>query len=133
MLRLLLPTALLALAGCATEYRYTPPATEDGRLCVVQCQGAQERCRSREDRRTQDQYEQCRVDTEQDQARCERDGSIEYTACLRYAKTDAERAACKPADCSKASCYNNPSYDLCDADFRVCYQNCGGQVEVLKN
>lgn len=106
----------LLLAGCETQYTYTPPTTPHGQQCVAKCANQQRVCKSREDERVA--YEK---------PQCEHDADVEYTACLKYAKTDKDRNAC-----SRNSCYISPNYYTCDADFRQCFQICGGTVGILK-
>jgi hypothetical protein len=122
----------LALCGCATEYTYTPPTTAEGRACAGHCQDTQMSCRVAQDRRRDGEMEQCKSESAQKQSQCEHDSQIEYDACLRYAKTDADRKGCHKQSCDQPGCFASSSYDLCDSDYRACYQNCGGTVGVLK-
>jgi len=131
-MRSMIVATVLALCGCATEYTYSPPTTAEGRACVARCQDTQMRCRVTQDRRRDSAFEQCKVDSAQKQSQCEHDSQIEYDACLRYAKTDADRNACHRQSCDQPGCYASTNYDLCDTDYRACYQNCGGTVGVLK-
>lgn len=107
--------ALLAF-GCAKEYVYSPPTTAEEKACVASCQNNQQSCRSNEQQR----YTNAKT-------QCEREADIEYTSCLKYAKTDVDRAGC-----DKKGCYNSANYAFCDSEFRDCYQNCGGTVGVMK-
>lgn len=105
-----------AVAGCETQYTYTPPSSPQGQQCVVKCSGQQNACKAHEDERVA--YEK---------PQCEHDADIEYTACLKYAKTDKDREGCY-----RQSCYISPNYYVCESDFRQCFQVCGGSVGVLK-
>ncbi len=131
-MRSMIFAAALALCGCATEYTYTPPPTAEGRACVAQCQDNQISCRGVQDRRQSDEMQQCKDESAHKQSQCEHDSQIEYDACLRYAKTDADRKACHRASCDQPGCFTSSNYGLCDGDYRACYQNCGGTVGVLK-
>jgi hypothetical protein len=122
--------AALLLAGCAKEYTFTPPATAEGRACVAGCQAAQSSCRVDQDRRAERVRKQCVVDAEQREQRCKIEAPIEYAACLKFGKTEEERAACRLRDCTEAACNPAPSYALCESDYRACYENCGGKVRI---
>lgn len=144
----ILTAAASLLWGCTTEYRYTPPTTAAGRACVLHCQAVQAGCRNSRDQRATAAYNQCRQDAAVnqdqcqrqalfDQQQCQHDSDVDYTACLKYARTDADRAGCRQKSCplrscNASSCYNSADYDICDSDFRLCYQTCGGQVEEVQ-
>lgn len=144
----ILLAAMLVLSGCATQYEYLPPTTAEGRACAIQCQATQASCRARQDQRATAAFNQCKQDAviEQNQClresvielqQCQHDADIEYGACLKYAHNETERNACKRKSCNSRSCdarscYNSANYDLCDSDFRLCYQTCGGQVREVQ-
>ena len=131
-MRSMIVAMTLALCGCVTEYTYSPPTTAEGRACVAHCQDNQMGCRISQDRQRDAAFEQCKTESAQKQSQCEHDSQIEYDACLRYAKTDTDRKACRRQSCDQPGCYSGSNYDLCDSDYRACYQNCGGTVGVLK-
>lgn len=110
-------------SGCGpvyeTRYQYVPPATADGKVCANQCT--------------------------QIESLCARNCRLEERACVSDARRDAERdydhyvrerqAAHQPID----KTVNDFRYDYhcaasraceqrCEADYRGCYQTCGGQV-----
>ena len=105
--------AAVLCAGCVTEYKYTPPAGKSGQLCIERCVQTQMDCRQAEQDRS------ARANR-----KCEHDAEVEYNACLKYAEDKKK--------CVQQICYDTPSVGQCDIDYRACYQNCGGQVEILK-
>lgn len=107
---------LWLLAGCVTQYTYTPPATPQGQQCVSRCSHLQQDCKAQEDER---------VSVEKPQ--CEHDADVEYMACLKYAKTEKDKESCY-----RSSCYISPNYYACESDFRQCFQVCGGTVGIMK-
>jgi hypothetical protein len=122
--------AALLLGACAKEYTFTPPATAEGRACVERCQGAQVSCRRDQDQRADRGRQQCQAEADQREDRCKIEAPIEYASCLKYAKSDTERADCRMRDCTQATCMPSPNYGLCDGDYRACYENCGGKVRI---
>jgi hypothetical protein len=130
MKRVAIVIAALLLGACAKEYVYTPPSTPEGRACVERCQTQQQACRREADRRAAASAEYCRTQAERQELKCEAEATVEYLACLKYAKTDADRQSCSKASCEPDSCDVAPNYSLCDGDFRVCFQSCGGTIGV---
>ena len=133
--------AFCFLAACAQEFTYTPPTTAEGRSCVAQCQATQSACRDGAVT-TQDQCEadsaekrnQCEVAATEELNTCQRESKTDYYACLKYS---SNRATCYERPCFKEACFqqgcsNSADLNLCDGDFRICYQNCGGTVGILK-
>lgn len=115
----LIGTLILGLVGCGpmyrTEYRYTPPASMEGRQCVVQCANIREVCRSGADTRAA-----------QNQSSCQQNVFMQYTSCMTTARSDEERAKCSN---STTHCQFTPDTSRCDSDYNICFQTCGGQVE----
>jgi hypothetical protein len=122
--------AALLLAACAKEYTFTPPASAEGRACVERCQGSQSSCRRDQDLKADRARTQCEADAARRQEQCQLEAPMEYAACLKFAKTDEDRAACTLRDCDQPACYSSPSYSLCERDYRACYENCGGKVGI---
>ena len=110
---------LLALAAAAcgpiyeTEYSYHPPADPQSRACIAQCNSGKEHCRVSADDKA-----------ENERLRCNVEASDEYERCLLRAGNDDARK-----QCSKRSCYESTDTSICEADFRSCFQSCGGIVE----
>jgi hypothetical protein len=127
-----LAAALLLSACTTTEYVYTPPATPEGKACVERCQASQASCRRDQDARAERIRLQCQAEADRREAACRIQAPIEYAACLKFAKNDEERAACQLQDCAQAACQAVSSYALCDNDFRFCYQNCGGTIDLIE-
>ncbi|MFN4262620.1 MAG: hypothetical protein ACK4IT_03100 [Thioalkalivibrionaceae bacterium] len=115
----MLTVVALMLAGCgpiySTEYRYTPPAGEQARFCVAQCMNTRELCRISAEQRAALRAAECRSEADRT-----------YAQCLASAGTDEARSRCRPRT---ASCSSSVQSERCDADYRVCYQTCGGKVE----
>ena len=141
----LLLVAAFIVTACATEYQYTPPASEDGKRCVQQCQLTQGSCRNSQFQNASVAQQQCEsaavekvahcrtiADIEYD--RCQQESQIEYQACLKYSNNRSAclRKSCQKKHCSKPSCYLSANYEFCDSEFRVCYQNCGGKVRIME-
>lgn len=111
---LLLAFALLASACQTIRYELRPPASDVGRLCVTQCGGNKESCRSNEIRRAR---------LERDS--CERRSDSTLHACLAMANSPEMRRNChnKKPSCST---YENTTY--CEEEYRQCFAGCGGTV-----
>ena len=126
-------TGLVSLtSACATEYTYTPPDTVEGRSCTTQCQTTQRSCRNTQHQRASDAQELCKYNAAQEQSQCEHHSQTEYNACLKFARTNIDRASCIQKTCLKDYCNNPVDYSFCDREFRGCYQNCGGRIGILK-
>ncbi len=123
--------AALLLAGCAKEYAYIPPTDAEGRACVARCQTAQTDCRRAQDRRAADAQDLCEAEAARREDKCEIEATVEYAACLKFAKTDADRAACDKKDCTPPSCQKSGDYGFCASDYRTCFQSCGGTIDIL--
>ena len=124
--------ALLLSACTTTQTVFTPPETPEGRACVVRCQATQTSCRRDQDIRADRARAQCQAESDRREEECEVKAPIEYAACLKFAKTDEERAACKLKECTEQACYPSPNYTLCEGDFRVCFQTCGGKITIIE-
>ena len=115
----LLVAMLLALVAVAcgpiysTEYNYRPPADDQGRACIAQCNAGKTTCRSNAD-----------LKAENERLRCEQDASSEYRRCQNRAVNDAARA-----ECVERSCNFEADTGICEGDYRICFQSCGGVVE----
>lgn len=125
---------VMVLASCATapEYTYSPPETAEGRACVARCQETQNACRNSQANLYSQAKSQCESQSAYKYNQCEREAQVEQNACLRFARTDLDRASCIRKICIKDGCYMRIDYSFCDNEFRVCYQNCGGKVGVMK-
>jgi len=124
--------AVLLSACTTTEYVFTPPDTREGKACVERCQASQSSCRRDQDARAERAKQQCEVESDRREQKCAIQAPIEYAACLKFAKTDEERKACVLDDCDQQDCSASSNYGLCDGDFRVCYQNCGGKIDLIE-
>ncbi|MCW5212969.1 hypothetical protein VU04_08660 [Desulfobulbus sp. TB] len=102
-------SALISACGSLypTEYRLEPPTTQQGQMCVMQC--------------------------EQNRTACKNDVKLAQKDCEHH----NELARMKLESCIKAggmSCYDSRktcpplSFEQCNKEHRYCYQACGGKV-----
>jgi hypothetical protein len=128
----LLCAATLALAACGgpryqTFVSYAPPATAEGRQCILQCQNLRMACRQEKNEHVQE----CRRNAET-QAHLE---SVKRIAEYAITATN-DPATGRPPPLPRDA---KPRYGVCEnqghriegqctADFDLCYQNCGGLV-----
>lgn len=107
------------LAACkTTHYDYTPPATDQGRLCTAQCSNTREICRGNENRRAQ-----------MERSNCERSANAGYYACLSHAGNRDQEKDCERR---RPGCWASEDYERCERDYRQCFSNCGGEVRSYK-
>jgi hypothetical protein len=105
--------ALASLSGCAgstytTEYIYHPPAHYEGQKCIQKCEHDRKQC-------MQNQHIQ--------QQNCEhynRMVRLEYDRCVASGATNCYQASAQPCPA--------PAAERCNAEFRHCYQSCGGRI-----
>ena len=128
----LVVVALLLGACTTTQYVFTPPESAEGKACVERCQVKQTACRRDQDARAERAKAQCEAEAARREDACQIQAPIEYAACLKFAKTDEERKACVLEDCTQQACYPNSDYGLCTSDFNVCFQTCGGKIEIIE-
>ncbi len=102
------------LTGCGpiydTRYHYTPPKNPQGMSCIFQCDNMKMQC---------EQFEMMRVENCMNQAR------LEQYRCqdnIRRQNREPKKSECPLI----ISCSQN--MERCDEKYRICYQNCGGQV-----
>lgn len=110
---------LSLLTGCETiHYRLTPPPTEAGQLCAVQCAGVRELCIAAE---TQGAY----FEREQ----CERRIEYDYYRCVERARDDKERLKrCERIGLGNLCWTSMANTFHCEEGYRGCYASCGGIV-----
>ena len=111
----------LALGGCSmfdtgpqVAYRYFPPNTDSGLLCVATCNNSKMLCRQNEEQK----YRQCKMT--EDIRRL-----AEENCRLRNTK-DKSNSYCHSS--WGETCWS-PRYTECTESYQECYQNCGGKVE----
>jgi hypothetical protein len=106
---------LISLNGCGpmynTEYSLVPPKSESGRACTYHCDSGKMQCRQIEELRV----DRCQIQAREDDRECE--------ARIRWDKGRSP----KWYECGSSSC--TADYDQCDAQYRSCFQSCGGRVE----
>jgi hypothetical protein len=107
----------LLLAGCGpiydTTYRYLPPSDPLSRPCITQCLTSRDSCRNVQE-----------LKAENSRLRCERDAGDDFERCLFNAKDEQGKNSCRRRTCSEST-----NLGVCEADYRVCFQSCGGIVE----
>jgi hypothetical protein len=109
---------LLLLAACkTTHYEYTTPASDAGRFCITQCAGIKEQCVGNEYDRAQ-----------HEKSRCEHSSDNIFKVCMGKAKTKDDEKQC---DKKRNICGAYENTDRCEANYRACYVDCGGQVQEL--
>ena len=119
LIRLFSLTTLLMLSACETvRYEYTPPATSDGKQCVVQCASVREMCRSNENQRAA--YKQ---------QSCEQRSDAAYYVCMSTTTHNKELQA----KCSEKRDYYSEYADIahCNDEYNQCFSTCGGTVQKI--
>lgn len=103
---------LCGLSGCGpiyeTRYNLTPPKGQLGQVCINQCDQIRLQCMQNQDQRNQNCETQNRL------------ARLEYEQCKnnRY------------SDCYDSSTWcDSVDHEMCEEQFRFCYQNCGGIVQ----
>jgi len=114
--------AMAALSGCAghgpkdckTVYDFRPPATYEGKMCVMRCGHERTQCRSNKEQ----QYTNCEHHN--------RMVALEFERCLASGATNCYSASAPPCErpCLGGTC----GVDQCEMEYRFCYQSCGGKV-----
>lgn len=105
--------ALIFFTGCGpiydTRYTFTPPQDSNARSCIFQCENLKMQCEQLE----QMKVENCNYRARLDQDRC---------------RGEIRRQGREPKsyECTLDSCFENTEH--CEANYRSCYQNCGGRV-----
>lgn len=109
--------AVLLTVSCGpvyeTNHRFTPPADPLSRPCISQCLADKGQCRNTAD-----------LKAENSRLRCERDSRDDYERCLSTASGEQGRSSCNRRSCGQSS-----DNSQCDADYRTCFESCGGVVE----
>ena len=102
-------------SGPTTEYRYIPPESETGRLCIASCQTNRTLCCQEKKQK----YRECQ--------QLEELRRLHRENCLLRLQDDQDRAVCYQPGI-QPFCWL-PNCHECDTQYRECYQNCGGSVE----
>jgi hypothetical protein len=102
-----------------TAYTFTPPTTEQGKICMLQCEQIKQSC-----------YTNCKLDSQMCLQEARREASIlfrEYVIAMKEAGAEIIKTRedfYDPQFCGYQVCSNR-----CDASHRACYPVCGGQVQ----
>nr|WP_320193390.1 hypothetical protein [uncultured Desulfobacter sp.] len=137
---------ILLLTRCtSTRYRYIPPPTEAGLNCVAQCQQYKNVCMNNEQIHAMAAYRECEAISAVEYDRCLRDADMDFHACNKKAKRDYKHCLkhnkdhskcrekkCRKTHCYKSRCYETGNYSMCKNNFRECYQQCGGIIEIIE-
>jgi hypothetical protein len=126
---LLLVFFSFALAGCVGEaaktYTYTPPSTPGGRMCAVQCDQARNFCQ-----------ENCDLDDRSCVTNVQGEALRDYDNYVRTQFANHQSATLLPRDFERTnSCAadKNACYSKCESTYGMCYENCGGKVNVTSS
>lgn len=114
-------SVVLAFAGCSTtevRYEITPPATEQGRACVVQCAAIRETCMGNQSRKAL-----------QEREICEKTSDIQYSACITKATNKDQEKDCMR---KRRYCYAFEDNSRCKKDYDACFVNCGGTIKEIR-
>lgn len=101
-----------------TRYSYAPPPTNAGKLCANQCQTVKNYCR----RTCSAEESSCKA---QQQSRAQQEYN-QYVKRQQAAKREIERT--QSSFMSYGACAARTCNETCEADFRICYSTCGGEV-----
>lgn len=114
-----LPAALILITACGpiydTSYVLTPPKTSAGSDCVSECRYHESTCK----RWVRDRYERCQEYNREESRDCsdrirrEKNRNPKWTECGNVEACDS-------------------SESTCEAEYRDCFQSCGGKVEEVK-
>ena len=122
LLRIILTATLIwAVLGCSTtqvRYEITPPSTEQGRACVVQCAAIRETCMGNESRNAL-----------QKKQMCEKTNDIQYSACVSKATNSDQEKECRK---KRSSCYVYEETARCKHEYDTCFVNCGGTIKEIR-
>ncbi|MCK5424200.1 MAG: hypothetical protein KAI89_02430 [Emcibacter sp.] len=122
---------VLSLSGCfgpqyRTVHEFSPPESPQGRMCVNKCLDSKTYC-ERTGQQVRIQQKQMCLQEEKIQA------EMRYEDYLHVMEHKGEVAEKSYYDFyRKYNCnhINEGSHDpTCEANYRACYQNCGGQVQ----
>ena len=107
----LLGLTLIALSGCGpmykTEYILEPPKTQQGQICIMQCEYNRTQCKNNVKSAGKD----CKHRNEI--------AGIKLENCLKAGEMTCydSRTPCPP-----------PNFEQCNKEHRYCYQACGGKA-----
>jgi hypothetical protein len=106
-----------------TEYRFNPPTTENGRMCINNCLMMNQQCRQN--------VKQCKAQCLNTYQSCQVNSSvIDVTMESLDRQSYKNNYHSRPhAVCSYplSLCNDNCNSD-CQSQYNMCYENCGGQV-----
>jgi len=109
-------SAIAAAGWFSTDYKFTPPATAEGKACIAKCEEKQDSCKSEIEEKAEKKQEECENKNKQ-----------EYYSCLKYSSNRNECIEHK-----NLCLHNLVSTSSCEEKYRTCYQSCGGTVDIVK-
>ncbi len=123
--------AMLALASTcapyvpepiyATTYHYAAPDSEQGRVCVMQCEVNRSQCQEMGRMRADACEQRARADHEQ----CEERAQTRYDECLAR-QQETPGTFCLRDTCHRETC--SSATDECELHYNRCFEVCGGTV-----
>lgn len=119
LFRIVLPICVCLLTSCTTNYRFIPPTSESGKLCISKCEI---------------QSTKCKKDISNSDSGCKEQAKQDYDSCSSSGNP-ADNKGDNPTRCNQRYLQNlcTPiSYLSCSEDYRNCYQQCGGKEEEIK-
>lgn len=105
---------LTVLSACGpiydTRYNFTPPNEPTGRVCTYQCENSRSSCL-------------------QMQAQMKQNCEMQNRTYEQMCETNIRLGGREPKwyECSGQSCNDNS--EMCESQYRSCYQACGGKVD----
>lgn len=107
----------LTTTACAPVYRavydYSPPQDTSGRQCLNHCLHMRAMCRVAAEQQAN-----------QERMMCQQQLAFNYAMCIAAAKVDSAHVSCSV----NTYCERQPDTSQCQAEYNLCYQNCGGTI-----
>ncbi len=122
-IRLLLFALILPLVGCQTsdlaqKGDYVPPERSGGRMCVLQCRKALNRCK-----------EGCSLSRRACYVKMQTLALKDYEAYTREQFRTRQPADLRMSDFERPKkCESTVCKDSCTPPYNICYEKCGGKV-----
>lgn len=96
------------------SYLYTPPDSQDGRKCILQCRELQQNCENIANKA----YQECLR-------------SMQRLSMVNY-KINLDSKEITNAKIShniENQCSNRANHEACETEYNNCYLKCGGEIE----
>ncbi|MGB5686152.1 MAG: hypothetical protein WBM35_10080 [Candidatus Electrothrix sp.] len=108
LISLMLGTLLSACGPMyKTEYMMEPPTTQQGQVCIMQCEQNRTQCKNNVKSAMKDCQHRNEIE------------SLKLETCIKAGEMTCydTRVPCPP-----------PNFEQCNKEHRYCYQSCGGKV-----